>query len=352
MSDQQTTQATEAPPSASEAMDNLVAGFEAELNAESGIEPTPEAAEPTPEATDAPEDEATETETDDAPVSEAASEENSEPDEDGPSSDPEDQDHAEDDQPEILAPAGMSETEQAVFAKLPSEMREWVTTREANRQTDYTQKTQAIAEKGKQLDENLEATLQRLTEYDQILQQYTDPQLSPPDPVLKETDPFEYEEQLSQYVHAKHNQELAAKEREQVAKEAQDIEARNRETWLQQQSQELVAAEPAFADEKQGAKLRADLKAYATKQGYDDQALSMISAKDSIILLKAMRYDAAMSAKKTTSQPKPKPPKAAQPGVSRVGRPTRAAAAVRNFDQNPGRDSLAAMFEAELAAER
>ncbi|MEM8971750.1 MAG: hypothetical protein AAGD43_06805 [Pseudomonadota bacterium] len=344
---------------------DIVAQFEAELNAENGeATPAPEQREQTPHPApkrepkdedetdpDAGESEEETTETEQDPPAEAGAEEDSEAEAAEPSSDPENQEPAEDDN---LALPGMSEADQAVFAKLPPELRDWVSTREANRQADYTRKTTAISEQKRELDQSIGAALQRVQAYDSILSEFTDQKLEPPDPALRATDPYEYEDQLTNYVYRKDQQEKAANERQRLANEAQELQTTARKNWLVEQGEKLKELEPTFADKKRGPKLRKQMKDYAKKQGYTDQQLANISAQDSVVLLKAMRYDAAMAQKKAEPKPKPKdPPTVAKPGVSKGGRPSNVAVAVRNFDEksNPGRGDLAAMFEAELAAE-
>ena len=341
-----------APPS----LDDIAAGFEAELNAEDGnAQPQPEQAEPTPQQAKSAglldvddeydEDQEIEASSDDA-------EADSEADQDEPQSDPDDQpDNAESDTSFL---PGMTEAERTAFAKLSPELREWVSTREASRQADYTRKTQAIAERNRELDQNVIATLQRINQYDAVLSEITGQHLQPPPKQLEYDDPIAYQDQLSNYIHAKHQQENANLERAMIAQEREQLASHQMTQWVTEQANLLVEAEPMFADEKRGPKLRAELRSYAEKQGFQQEQLAALSAKEAMILLKAMRYDNAVARKTFDPAPKAKPPKVATPGVSRVGRPTRAVAAIRDFDSNPnaGRDDLARLFEAELAAER
>lgn len=341
-----------APPS----LDDIAAGFEAELNAEDGsAQPQPEQAEPTPQQTksaslldvddDYDENHEIEASSDDAKA-------DSEADQDEPQSDPEDdQDNAES---EISFLPGMTEAERTAYAKLTPELRKWVSTREASRQADYTRKTQAIAERNRELDQNVTATLQRINQYDAVLSEFTGQNLQPPPMELEYEDPIAYQDQLSNYIHAKHQQENASLERARIAQEREQLASHQMEQWVAEQANLLVEAEPIFADAKRGPKLRAELLTYAEKQGFQQDQLAALSAKEAMILLKAMRYDNAVARKASDRVPKAKPPKVATPGVSRVGRPTRAVAAVREFDSNPnaGRDDLARLFEAELAAEQ
>lgn len=345
-----------APPT----LEDIAAGYEAELNAEDGREPEPQQAEPTPDAKQSPagllaEEQDQEPDQDqDEPELQASSdaEPDSEADPDDSLSDP-DEDNA---SSEASFLPGMSEEERQTFAKLPAELQSWVSTREASRQADYTRKTQAVAERTKELTQSVAATLEKINQYDQILAEFTEQDIEPPPEYLKREDPLLYEELRDEYNQKQYNKNLAEKQRTQIAQERDAHAAYMHQQWVAEQSNLLVQAEPMFADPERGPKLRQELQDYALKQGFDQGALANLSAKEAQILLKAKRYDDAMARRSTdkAAAPKAKPPKVATPGVSRVGRPTRAAAAVRDFDSNPnaGRDDLARLFEAELAAEQ
>jgi hypothetical protein len=337
-------------------LDDIAAGFEAELNAEQGIEPEakPEQAEPTPHPEQEPDHDGGEFEDEETEELSASEDEeasqDSEADQDEPSSDPE-EDNATDDNSFL---PGMSEDERAQFAKLPAELKSWVGTREASRQADYTRKTQAIAEQSRELNQSVQQTLERMHRYDAVLATFAEKELKPPPKSLEFEDPLRYDELSREYVEGVEAREAATKEREQLNREREQYQAFAHQQWIAEQESLLVQAEPMFADPERGPKLRDELFDYAEQQGFDSHAIKGMSAKEAQILLKAKRYDDAIARRKSAPAPKAKPPKTATPGVSRVGRPTKAAAAIRNLRENPNpsRDDLARAYEAELEAER
>lgn len=347
-----TAAAPEITSSAPPSLDDIAAGFEAELNAEdgAGTEPQPQQAKPTPD----PEPRGVLEDDSDGDDYEFEASDNAEPDseaDDDSLSDP-DADTATS-EPTFLP--GMSEEERQTFAKLPAELQSWVSTREASRQADYTRKTQAIAEQTKELDESITETLQRINQYDTLLAEFEEVKLEPPPAHLEQEDPLLFDELKQKFLEANYHRNIAQQERQKIAQEREVLATHAHKKWVAEQVNELIKAEPIFGDETRGPQLREELQNYALKQGFEQQHLRNLSAKEAIILLKAKRYDDAIERKKTAPKAvKAVAPKTATPGVSRVGRPTRAAAAVRDFDSNPnaGRDDLARLFEAELAAEQ
>lgn len=335
-------------------LDDIAAGFEAELNAEQGIEAQPEQAEPTPDTEQEPDHEVGEFEDGETEELSASEDEeasqDSEADQDEPSSDPE-EDNATDDNSFL---PGMTESERAQFAKLPAELKSWVGTREASRQADYTRKTQAIAEQSRELNQSVQQTLERMHQYDAVLAKFGDSEIEPPPKSLEFEDPLRYDELAREYVEALQIREAANKAREDVERDRTQYQAYALQQWMAEQDSLLVQAEPMFADPKRGPKLRDELFDYAEQQGFEAHAIKVMSAKEAQILLKAKRYDDAIARRKSAPALKAKPPKTATPGVSRVGRPTKAAAAIRNLRENPNpsRDDLARAYEAELEAER
>ena len=75
----------------------------------------------------------------------------------------------------------------------------------------------------------------KLEQYDSILSQFTARTPVPPDPALRQTDPLGYEDQLAQYVHAKHLHETATAEQSRVRAEYQQhIQAQQQQFWSEE----------------------------------------------------------------------------------------------------------------------
>lgn len=317
--------------------DDLAGLFRAELEAEqAGNKPTPAKAPEPVEAAPEPQS---------APIEDAVTAEAEQ--QDGPATDPE--------PAAITAPAGMSEADKAVFAKLPPEAQNWIAKREAETRADYTRKTQAVAEQRKAVEAAQAQVLERLNQYDQVLSQFTTRPPVPPDPALRQTDPVAFEDQLAGYVHAKHVYEVATAEQARVRQE-RDAEAKAQmETYWQEQAQQLATLAPELAAGTETARnQRRAVYDYGIKSGYSKEMMDRASALDMVTLWKAQRYDAALAAKTTAPKPTPPPaPKAQVPGPAKLGG-TRGTMsnAVRALSENPSRAALAAAYRAEIASER
>lgn len=325
--------------------DQLAGLFAAELAAERGDEPPK--AEETPTE---PEQPAEAPPQEEAPADESEPEEGEETQEDA---EPDDGAEEPTEDPAIAAPQGMSEADKAEFAKLPPALQMFVNKRITEQQADYTRKTQQIAEQRKTYESGAAELQQRLQQYDQILSQFTTPQIAPPDPALRNSDPVGYEEALAGYVHQKHLQEVAAAEQQKVRSQAEELQRQQVQEFQRQEAQALAEMAPELADPKQGAGLRKAVYEYGLKSGYTPDQLTMASARDMVTLWKAQRYDAMQSAKGKVKVVPPSAPKAAKPGPAKaVGRPSNLTRAVQNLATNPSRDALAAAYMAELQSEK
>lgn len=257
--------------------------------------------------------------------------------------------------PAIDAPSGMSEADKANFAKLTPELRAWLSKTKADADAAFTRKSMEVAEVRKKTDAQLQALTGAMQQYDAILARYTDTQLQPPDPALRQSDPFAYEEQLASYVQAKHQQEVALQERQRNASAHAALVEQQRVEWLKSEVTRLQQIAPELADRGQkGEALRKSVAEYALKSGYTNEQLAAASATDMVTLMKAMRYDAAQSAKAAAKPAAAPPPKVSTPGPSKAagGRPSNLAKAVQNLTQAGTRESLAAAYLAEIQSER
>lgn len=262
--------------------------------------------------------------------------------------------------PVLDAPSGMSEADKAVFAQLSPEMKAWVSKREAETRSDYTRKTQAIAEVRKATEAVGQQLMGQLQQYDAILSQITNRQIAPPDPAMRQTDPLGYDEQMSAYITAKHQQELASGEQQRIRAEANQLAQHQRGEWFSQQAAELnelsqkVGVPELAAGTPAGKAMRESVFKYATATaGYTPDQLSQASARDMVTLWKASQYDAAKAAKANIKVVPPAIPKSTTPGPAKAA-PNKGslAAAVSNLSQNGSRDNLAAAYLAQINSER
>lgn len=255
----------------------------------------------------------------------------------------------------IKAPSGMSAADKAIFDKLPTAAKAWISKREADRHADYQRKTSETAEIRKVADQKLQALTGALQHYDQILAKFTDNPLEPPDPALRQTDPFAFDEQMAHFVAAKHQQDLAIQERERNSKALEATRKEQTKAWVAEQKAALKDLAPDMADEtEKGARLRKSVFEYAKKIGHSPEILELASALEMTTLMKAMRYDALTAAKSSAKPTASAAPKIAKPGPSKNagGRPTNLAKAVQSLGEAPTRENLASAFLAEIQSER
>lgn len=190
--------------------------------------------------------------------------------------------------------------------------------------TDYTKKSQAVAEERKVV----EAERQRIEEARQLRDQYAErlqvieqmlnqPQQTEDLDYLKETDPIGYavkvaelsqrEKQLAQ-VQAERQRIMAEQQREQQERLGQVVQA---------EARKLAEALPEYADPQKGEQIRKELREFGVKAGFSEQELaSVYDSRHVLTLWKAMQYDKLQSAKPSITKKVSEAPKMIKSGVS------------------------------------
>ena len=190
--------------------------------------------------------------------------------------------------------------------------------------TDYTKKSQAVAEERKVV----EAERQRIEEARYLRDQYAErlqvieqmlnqqPETENLD-YLKETDPIGYavkvaelsqrEKQLAQ-VRAEQARIYDQQQREQQEQLGQVVQA---------ESRKLAEVIPEYADPQKGETLRRELREFGIKAGFSDQELANVYDSRAVLTLyKAMQYDKLQSAKPSITKKVNEAPKVMKSGVS------------------------------------
>lgn len=190
--------------------------------------------------------------------------------------------------------------------------------------TDYTKKSQAVAEERKVV----EAERQRIEEARYLRDQYAErlqvieqmlnqqPETENLD-YLKETDPIGYavkvaelsqrEKQLAQ-VRAEQARIYDQQQREQQEQLGQVVQA---------ESRKLAEVIPEYADPQKGETLRRELREFGLKAGFSDQELANVYDSRAVLTLyKAMQYDKLQSAKPGITKKVNEAPKVIKSGVS------------------------------------
>ena len=192
-----------------------------------------------------------------------------------------------------------------------------------SRHSDYTKKTQELAEDRRnaeaaqaQYQAEISALQQERQQYAEALSQVIQSSMAGLDQysnidwdTLKTDDPIEYITKRDEY---REIQERVRQNQYQVQQVQQQQEAEMQEVKkrvLREEHGKLVAAVPEWAEPASQKKLATDLRAYAINQGYSTEEIGgLVDHRSLIVLMKAQKYDALQKAdvraKKVKNKPK------------------------------------------------
>ena len=192
-----------------------------------------------------------------------------------------------------------------------------------SRQSDYTRKTQEIANDRKEMETLQQRYNSEVQQIQQERQQYMDAlqniitssaegmsQYADTDwDALRESDPIEYvtkREELRQS-----QEKIQAMQREQyMAQQRQNEQtAQMRSQIVQEEYSKLVEALPEWGDEGKQKKLASEIRSYAGAQGFTEEELnSLVDHRSLLVLMKAQKYDqlqnSDVKSKKLKNKPK------------------------------------------------
>ena len=179
------------------------------------------------------------------------------------------------------------------------------------RQSDYTRKSQSLAEQRKAYEANLQAVQNERNQYAQVLEQMSENQnyqLQQFEDInwkeLKDDDPMEYMEKRLEYQEAKDRISQLNNERARVHQQNQAEITQVLTEKVQKEAELLSAALPEYADP--GSNLKTDIRNYALSLGFPENEIDSISDHRVVLVLhKAMMQDnAAKGVKKVKVAPK------------------------------------------------
>ena len=179
------------------------------------------------------------------------------------------------------------------------------------RQSDYTRKSQSLAEQRKAYEANLQAVQNERNQYAQVLEQMSENQnyqLQQFEDInwkeLKDDDPMEYMEKRLEYQDAKDKISQINTERARVHQQNQNEITQVLTEKVQKEAELLSAALPEYADP--GSNLKTDIRKYALSLGFPENEIDSISDHRVVLVLhKAMMQDnAAKGVKKVKVAPK------------------------------------------------
>jgi hypothetical protein len=191
-----------------------------------------------------------------------------------------------------------------------------------SRHSDYTKKTQELAEDRRnaeaaqaQYQAEISALQQERQQYAEALSQVIQSSMAGLDqysnidwPTLKEEDPIEYITKRDEYreiqERVRQNQYQAQQVQQQQESEMQEVKKR----VLKEEHGKLVAAVPEWGEPAGQKKLATDLRAYAINQGYSTEEIGgLVDHRSLIVLMKAQKYDALQKADVKSKKVKNKP---------------------------------------------
>ena len=188
------------------------------------------------------------------------------------------------------------------------------------RQSDYTRKSQSLAEQRKAYEANLQAVQNERQQYSHILEnvgKFQDIEVQKLNDIdwasLKDTDPMGYMEKRMELQEAREKSAQVKAEQTRIAHHSQQEHAVRMQDILQHEAGKLKEILPEYADPKSG--LRDKLRDYALGLGFDQQDINNIADHRVVLVLhKAMLQDEAKNgAVKKVSKKVPKVLKSGTP---------------------------------------
>jgi hypothetical protein len=190
--------------------------------------------------------------------------------------------------------------------------------------TDYTKKSQAVAEERKVV----EAERQRIEEARYLRDQYAErlqvieqmlnqqPETENLD-YLKETDPIGYAVKVAELSQREKQLAQVRAEQARIADQQQREQQEQLGQVVQAESRKLAEVIPEYADPQKGESLRRELREFGLKAGFSDQELANVYDSRAVLTLyKAMQYDKLQSAKPGITKKVNEAPKVIKSGVS------------------------------------
>jgi hypothetical protein len=189
--------------------------------------------------------------------------------------------------------------------------------------TDYTKKSQAVAEERKAVEAERQAVQEAKALRDQyaqrleMLETMLQPQETENLDYLKETDPIGYAVKVAEMAQREKQLAQVQAERHRIAQQQEQDRQMQMQSLVREEMQKLTAAIPEFADPAKGETIRNDIRAFGKQLGFSDQELAAVYDSRAVLTLyKAMQYDKLMASKPEVTKKVSQAPKAIKPGVA------------------------------------
>ena len=190
--------------------------------------------------------------------------------------------------------------------------------------TDYTKKSQAVAEERKAVESERQAVqeakqmrdtyAQRLEMIEQMLQPQQEENLE----YLKETDPIGYSVKVAEMVQRDKQLSAVHAERSRINQQQEQDRQAQMQHVVAEEMQKLSAYIPEFTDPAKGETIRNDIRAFGKQIGFSDNELAAVYDSRAVLTLyKAMQYDKLVASKPAITKKVNEAPKAIKSGVSK-----------------------------------
>ena len=172
--------------------------------------------------------------------------------------------------------------------------------------SDYTKKTQEIAEQRKVIETEAKAIIearQVRDEYSQKLQAVQQFLVGSNDSredlaAMKENDPIGYAVKVAEMTEKKEQLQLVQAEQGRIAQQQQADRSAQMQQIVEQESQKLAQSLPEFSDKVKGEQIRNDIRSYGKSVGFTDEELSQVyDSRQVLTIHKAMMYDKLVKSK-------------------------------------------------------
>ena len=172
--------------------------------------------------------------------------------------------------------------------------------------SDYTKKTQEVAEQRKVIEQEAKAIIearqvrddysQRLKSVEQFL---VGSNGSPEDLAeLKENDPIGYAVKVAEMTEKKDQLQIVQAEQNRIAQQQNSDREAQMQNFVAGEAQKLTQSLPEFSDKTKGEQIRNDIRSYGKKVGFTDEELSQVyDSRHVLVLHKAAQYDKLMAGK-------------------------------------------------------
>ena len=190
--------------------------------------------------------------------------------------------------------------------------------------SDYTKKTQEVAEQRKVIEQEAKAIIEARQVRDnyqtklQAIEQFLIGQNDNPAELtaMKENDPIGYAVKVAEMTEKKEQLQAVQAEKNRLAQEQQADNQAQMQKFVEQESQKLAESLPEFSDKTKGEHIRNDIRSYGKKIGFTDQELSQVyDSRHVLVLHKAAQYDKLMAGKAGVKKKVAKAPKTVKSGA-------------------------------------